>query len=692
MRNFSGTRWLCMEESGARYRIDMAALSVAIEFPVELLRGTERSLAIEDAAPVTRSFGGFLNYDVRADRTDGITSVGASWEVGAFGPPGILTSSSFTGDAGRGTTRLDTAFRRDDPVSITSFVAGDTITRAGNYGAAVRMGGFQYARNFGNAPLLVTYPAAEVHGTAVVPSTVDIFVNNARTYSTNVTPGPFSISNLPVPVGAGNVQVIVRDVFGKETTAVVPFVRYDTLLRAGLSDFSFEGGWLRRNYAVVSNDYGGFAGVGTYRYGISDGLTVEGRAEAMSDRANIGGAVQFTVPVLGLATIAAAGSTSDALGRGTLGKLQLLRRERAWSYALSAEERSSGFADIAFEPGQVRTLSVRQFSASTRIGQAQWLNVLGLRTRDTSGEFTTATLGWSVSLPRSITLTANLTRFGGNTAPSTTVFSLALSVPFGERDYAVASVEKRSDASRPDGLLQVSRNVLEGDSIGYRLIAGSQSGERRLEGALLARTGFGEFALEAADSFGTTSQRATARGAIAMAGGAWRPSRYLDSSFAIVKVADFPGVEVFANNQSIARTDANGEAMVPRLTGFLPSRLAFEAEDIPLEGVFRENFRMIKIPTRMGALVDLGVRRLISATLTLQRGDGRPVPSGSTARLEGVAEEFPVARGGRVYVSGLQRDKPNAITVQIGEAQCRANIQLPEGFASGASLGPYTCN
>ena len=670
----------------------MAALTVAIEFPAELLRGTVRSLGVEDKATVTQSFGGFLNYDVRADRSDGTSSLGASWEIGAFGRLGILTSSFFTGDAGRGTTRLETTFRHDDPVAITSMVAGDTITRPGNYGASVRLAGFQYARNFGNAPLLITYPAAEVRGVAVVPSTVDILVNNARAYSTQVNPGPFSISQLPVPVGAGNVQVVVRDVFGKETTAVVPYVRYDTLLRAGLSDFSFEGGWLRRNYSIESNDYSDFAAVGTYRYGVSDRLTLEAHAEAMADRANVGGAVQFTVPVLGLATIAAAGSTSDALGRGTLGKVQLLRRERDWSYALSAEERSNGYADIAFEPGQVRTLSVRQFSASARIATAQWLNLLALRTRDTTGTFDTATLGWSVSLPRSITLSANLTRFGGTTAPAVTVFSLALSMPFGERDYAVASVEKRSDASRPDALLQWSRNLLESDSIGYRLIGGEQSGQHRIEASVVARTGFGEFGAEASDSFGTTAQRLSARGALVTVEGAWRASRYLDSSFAIVKAADFPGVQIYANNQLVAKTDANGEAMVPRLTGFLPSQLAFEAEDIPLEGVFRENFRTVKIPTRMGALVDLGVRRLVSATVTLRRADGRPVPAGSIARFEGATDEFPVARGGRVYVSGLQRGKPNPVSVKIGEASCRASIEVPADFASGASLGPFTCN
>jgi outer membrane usher protein len=48
----------------------------------------------------------------------------------------------------------------------------------------------------------------------VVPSTVDVFIGNAKAYSTEVKPGPFTLQNLPVPVGAGNVRVVTRDIFG----------------------------------------------------------------------------------------------------------------------------------------------------------------------------------------------------------------------------------------------------------------------------------------------------------------------------------------------------------------------------------------------------------------------------------------------------------------------------------------------
>ena len=688
LQSFSGARWLCVEEIGLPYQLDLAQLTLVLDFPPELFGGFRGSYVMVDRLPVSYASGGFLNYDLRSDYTDDHSSLGANYEVGAFHRQGLFTSSFFSSSVDHDTVRLDTALRRDDPQRITSAVAGDTITRSGSYGAAVRMGGLQYQRNFGTAPLLMTYPSADVAGTAVVPSTVDIYINNARAYSTPVRPGPFSVQNLPVPVGAGNVRVVVRDVFGQESMAVVPYVRYDSMLRQGLQDFSYEAGFLRRNYTVESADYGDWAAVATHRYGVTNRLTLEGHAEGMADRGNLGGVVQVTMPVLGL--VGAGGAVSTGDGTGSLYKVFFQRNEQNWTVGAAAQEQSDNYRDVAFEPGQIRTLGIYQVSASARIGARHWVNLLGLRTTDQGGDFRTATLGWTVSLPRSATLTASLTQFWGD-QPRSNTFLMTFAMPLGQRDYATASVESSSDQPGTDVLLGASRNLLENNSFGYRVLAGEQTEADRLELGAYWQTGVGQFGVEAIDAFGISSARGYVRGGIAAAGGEWRFSRYLDESFAIVKVADFPGVQIYANNQPIGKTDASGVAVVPRVPGFLPSTIAFEPEDIPLEGAFGQNAKQVKLANRMGALVDMGVVRVLSATLTLREPGGSPVPAGASARLGAATEEFPVAKQGRVYVSGLERSRPNVLQVRIGARACRATIELPDNFSSGGTLGPFTC-
>jgi outer membrane usher protein len=409
----------------------------------------------------------------------------------------------------------------------------------------------------------------------------------------------------------------------------------------------------------------------------------------MEERGNLGGVVQVTMPVLGLAGVGGALSAGD--GTGKLGKAFFQRNEPNWTVGAAWQEQSDNYLDVAFEPNQIRTLATRQVSASARVGPRNWLNVLGLRTRDQTGTFDTATLGWSFSLTRSATLSANLSQFSGSQQPANTVLSIMLALPLGERDFVTVSAERRSNPAETNGLLNLSRNLLETDSFGYRLLAGEQSDAKRLEAGAFWRTGVGELGLEVADSFDVTATRAYARGSVATVGGNWRISRYLDQSFAMVKVADFPDVQVYANSQPVGKTDRNGVAVIPRLSAFLPNTLTFESEDIPLDGSFGENAKQVKIANRMGVLVDMGVLRRLSATLSLVESSGRPVPAGATARVGEAEEEFPVARQGRVYVSGLERGKPNVLQVRIGERACRAAVELPASFTSGSTLGSFTC-
>ena len=78
-------------------------------------------------------------------------------------------------------------------------------------------------------------------------------------------------------------------------------------------------------------------------------LTLEGHAEAMADRGNLGGVVQVTMPVLGLVGVGGAASTGD--GTGKLGKAFFQRNERNWSVGAAAQQQSQNYVDVASEPG-----------------------------------------------------------------------------------------------------------------------------------------------------------------------------------------------------------------------------------------------------------------------------------------------------------------------------------------------------
>ena len=116
----------------------------------------------------------------------------------------------------------------------------------------MRFGGVQFGTNFATQPTLVTTPLLAARGEAVVPSTVDVFINGRPIASETVPPGPFSIENLPAITGTGQLQVVVTDALGRQQVLTQPYYSGSTLLRAGLNEYSFELGAIREDYGLES--------------------------------------------------------------------------------------------------------------------------------------------------------------------------------------------------------------------------------------------------------------------------------------------------------------------------------------------------------------------------------------------------------------------------------------------------------
>jgi len=121
---------------------------------------------------------------------------------------------------------------------MITYRAGDTITRGLAWTRPIRMGGVQVQRSFGLRPDLVTLPLPPLSGSAAVPSTVEVYVNNLKTFSQEVGTGPYRLSNIPAVTGSGMARVVVRDSAGREIESTLPFYASASLLAPGLTNFS----------------------------------------------------------------------------------------------------------------------------------------------------------------------------------------------------------------------------------------------------------------------------------------------------------------------------------------------------------------------------------------------------------------------------------------------------------------------
>jgi outer membrane usher protein len=154
----------------------------------------------------------------------------------------VLTRTFNSPAVGRQTdsVRMDTTFSRSFVHRALTLRIGDIISGSLGWSRATRLGGIQLQRNFALQPDLITFPVPAFYGQANLPSSVDLYINGMKQYSSNVPAGPFQLNTVPEVNGNGQASVVVTDALGRQTTIAFPFYTTSRLLIPGLSDYSLE--------------------------------------------------------------------------------------------------------------------------------------------------------------------------------------------------------------------------------------------------------------------------------------------------------------------------------------------------------------------------------------------------------------------------------------------------------------------
>ena len=231
---------------GANVAFDDAHSAASVAAPADAFESSNLGFARVNRPPLSRSgTGAFLNYELygQTGQYRGGDLGSAYSELGVFSPLGVLTNTAIE-TASQGTqmfVRLETTLTHDFPNSLETLRLGDAISVPGSWAEAVRFGGLQWGTNYAMRPDLVTTPLLAVNGTAVVPSTVDVFVNGKAVGSTAVPAGPFVVNQVPTLTGGGDVSIVVKNALGQEQVVTVPFYSAAVMLQPGLS--LYESTW-----------------------------------------------------------------------------------------------------------------------------------------------------------------------------------------------------------------------------------------------------------------------------------------------------------------------------------------------------------------------------------------------------------------------------------------------------------------
>lgn len=651
--------------------------------------------------PLSRSgTGAFLNYQLNGQTGHyaGADVASAYTELGFFSPLGVLTNTAVetAQQDVHSFVRLGTTLTHDFPSSLETLRLGDTISVPGSWADAVRFAGLQWGSNYGIRPDLVTTPLLAVTGTAVLPSTVDVFVNGKAVGSSQVPAGPFVVNQVPALTGAGEVNIVVKNALGQEQLVSVPFYSAAVMLQPGLSLYDVDVGAVRENYGVSSDDYGPLLASATWRRGLTSTLTGEIHAEALHNGPQAAGVDlaqaldHWAVVTLDLAqggesaTAGIAGTPAQPATSGTYSALGIQHVDERLSIMLQAQHASPGFRDVGDVSGllqpQERYIAQAGWSMA-RAGSLQAAFVEQRNADDTRQQ--TSALTYQVNVGHG-SLGINASRTTGNTRDSS--FYAFYSLPLGERSSSSTTARYDSQQQAPKGALleTLQKSPPLGTGDGYVLSAGTDGSYNaeyvRQNDALTLDVAAARYAQESA-------QRLTLSGGAIFLDGELRAVRTVTDSFAMVDVGGIPDMTVYLENQPVGRTDESGVALVPNLRSFDVNRLSIDPLQLPLDATVTDTQVQTVPPYRSGTLVYFPVKRVRSGVFTLQRTDGSPVPAGAVVKFQD--EEFPVGLEGLTYVTNY--DHGTTGEARWNGGQCTFRLPPPPAGRTQPELGVVAC-
>jgi outer membrane usher protein len=696
--NASGDAPVYLDQiSGAVVRYDAHMQTLALDVPLDQLTlpTTVLSRPQTRALAGTASPGLLLNYDVYGSRVDTLGNLSLSSELRLFGiGNGTFENTAVSrryqqpGDRRwRGeSVRLDTRWSLDFPGQALTLDVGDFYSGFVDWTRPVRLGGLQIGRNYGLQPYRVLTPTPSFLGQAVVPSTVELYVDGLRQYSGQVPVGPFQLGAQPGISGTGTAQVVVTDAFGRMQTLDFSFYGTQQLLAKGLSDWSAGIGRLREDFGQRSFAYDDrTVASASWRGGVSDAFTGEAHAEGGGGLAQAGLGGWWLLGGAGVFNAGYARSGYHGL-QGGQWALGYSWNNRRFNVNLRSVRSHGDYRDLGALQGNLPPDISDQATVGADLLQLGTLSASYLRLRYPDGEDNRyASLFWSRTWSQRWSAYLSLNQNLDNSDDR----SLYLSVTASLGNNRQASLSSQRNGDSQSWVADVTQPVPgDGSAGGVGWRAQVRHGEAGSGG--LAEVGIlngvGRYSLGASRQGGLNHAYASASGSLVWMGGNAFATREVSDAFAVISTNGVGGVPVRLENRLIGVTDDRGLLLVSPLLSWQRNRVSIDTLDLP------EDMRADRIEDwvtprqRAGTRVSFELRSRPALSLTLHGMDGQPLEVGSEVQLPDGRQAL-VGYDGLLYLEDVAAGSVLYITTSRG--QCRVKVpDLPKVVASGARPKP----
>ena len=650
------------------------------------------------ASDARSSFGALFNYDLYLNDTDEGGTYLAAWnELRLFDSWGTFATTgqwrqSFNGapedDSRQGFLRYDTTWRYTDEQRLLTFEAGDVITGALPWTSSVRVGGVQLSRDFGARPDLVTYPLPAFAGEAAVPTSLDLFINGYKTSTTELQPGPYTLTNVPFINGAGEAVVVTTDALGRQVSTTLPFYVTSSLLAKGLSDFSLAAGSLRRDYALRDFSYGPGVASASLRHGLSDNFTLESHLESAESLMLGGLGGNMRLGTFGVLNAAVAQSRFEG-EQGQQVALGYQYNSQRLGFNYQRLQRHGEYADLSRVDTPYMRLSQRseQVTLSLNLDSYGSLGAGYFDVRAGDGSRTRLiNLSWSKPLWGNSSLYLSANREVGD---SQWAVQAQWVIPFDLRGTLALSMERSADGERLQRV-NYSRAVPVEGGVGFNLGYADGGREAYRQADVTWRLQSVQLQAGAYGSSGSMTRWADASGSLVwMDAGVFAANR-IDDAFVVVSTSGYADVPVRYENQLIGRTDSKGHLLVPYSSGYYRGKYEIDPMELPADILAPQVEQRVAVRRGSGYLLEFPLKQVLAASIVLVDARQQVLKLGSRVTDAHSGAQAVVGWDGLVYLENLSAH--NRLQVDVADGgPCQVEFDLPEGQGPIPLIGPLVC-
>jgi len=713
------SQWVCINElKGIQFKYLENEQSLNLQVPSSML--SDYSVDLNGQSTTNTNLlkmkplnAAILNYSLYHTITNDESIFSGSAEgifnsaLGNFSSGVLYNGSNETSYSHEKWVRLESKWQYVDPEKVRIYTLGDFISNSSDWGSSVRLAGFQWSSAYTQRGDIVTSALPQFSGSAALPSTLDLYVNQQKIYSGLVPSGPFDIKQLPF-ISGNEVTLVTTDATGQQIITKKPYYFSSKILAKGINEFSVDVGVPRYNYGLYSNDYDDatFAS-GAIRYGYSNSLTLSGGAEASTDGlSNVG--TGFAKNLFGVGVInadLAASQYKDENGYSALVGLEG-RISKNISFNTSYRKVFDNYFDLA-RVSQIRYLKENQITSEPQ----NYLSYSAL-----ADEIIRAGINYNFYAGYGVYVGYNQIKYSDNSYKLLSAnlsgslnknwgfYSSAYKDYENHKDYGIYFALRYTPSTKVNSITSFSndsgkttyRQEVNGFSDPH---IGSFGWGGYVERDQDAHTNnasiYGSYRARAAyltgryNRIGDNDQVAlSATGSLVAAAGRIFAANEIGDGYAVVTNAG-PQSQIINGGINLGTTDKSGRFLIPSLMPYRENHIYLDPSYLPLNWNVKSTDQKTVVGYRQGTLVDFGAHQVISGLVRIVDKNNTPLLPGYSVRING-QQDAVVGYDGEVFVPNLLRQNKLEVDL-LDHGSCQVNFTYNSNQYSTKKLGPYIC-